>query len=60
LSRIKENITISVVMKLAIVVLAALGTISLWLSVILGDVGLALLVILNSIRITGVKSSSSQ
>jgi len=55
LNRIKENITISVVMKLAIVVLAARGTISLWLSVILGDVGLALLVILNSIRITGVK-----
>jgi Cd2+/Zn2+-exporting ATPase len=55
LRRIKENITISVVMKLAIVVLAALGTISLWASVILGDVGLALLVILNSIRITNVK-----
>jgi len=60
LSRIKENITISVVMKLAIVVLAARGTISLWLSVILGDVGLALLVILNSIRITGVKPASAQ
>jgi len=60
LSRIKENITISVVMKLAIVVLAAMGTISLWLSVILGDVGLALLVILNSIRITGVKPASAQ
>jgi Cd2+/Zn2+-exporting ATPase len=55
LSRIRENITISVVMKLAIVVLAALGTISLWASVILGDVGLALLVILNSIRITNLK-----
>ena len=60
LSRIKENITISVVMKLAIVVLAAFGTISLWLSVILGDVGLALLVILNSIRITGVKPADTQ
>ena len=60
LNRIKENITISVVMKLAIVVLAAMGTISLWLSVILGDVGLALLVILNSIRITGVKPASAQ
>jgi len=60
LSRIKENITISVVMKLAIVVLAARGTISLWLSVILGDVGLALLVILNSIRITWVKPSTAQ
>jgi Cd2+/Zn2+-exporting ATPase len=55
LSRIKENITISVVMKLAIVILAALGTISLWVSVILGDVGLALLVILNSVRITNIK-----
>ncbi len=55
LTRIKENITISVVMKLAIVILAALGTISLWVSVILGDVGLALLVILNSIRISSVK-----
>ncbi len=60
LSRIRENITISVVMKLVIVVLAALGTISLWASVILGDVGLALLVILNSIRITNVKPGSAQ
>ena len=55
LTRIKENITVSVVMKLAIVILAALGTISLWVSILLGDVGLALLVILNSIRISGVK-----
>ncbi len=55
LSRIKENIAISLGMKLVIVILAALGTISLWQSIILGDVGLALLVILNSIRISGVK-----
>jgi cation transport ATPase len=47
-------------MKLAIVILAALGTISLWVSVILGDVGLALLVILNSIRISSVKPHISQ
>jgi Cd2+/Zn2+-exporting ATPase len=60
MNRIRENITISVAMKLAIVILAALGTISLWISVILGDVGLALLVILNSIRITGVKLNSTQ
>ncbi|TFH19371.1 heavy metal translocating P-type ATPase [Candidatus Bathyarchaeota archaeon] len=58
LSRIRENITISVVMKLAIVILAAFGVISLWVSVVLGDVGLALLVILNSIRISGVKPIS--
>jgi Cd2+/Zn2+-exporting ATPase len=58
LSRIRENITISVVMKLAIVILAAFGVISLWVSVVLGDVGLALLVILNSLRISGVKPIS--
>jgi len=55
LSRIRENIAISLGMKLVIVILAALGTISLWQSIIMGDVGLALLVILNSIRISGVK-----
>ncbi|TRO51966.1 cation-translocating P-type ATPase [Candidatus Bathyarchaeota archaeon] len=55
LSRIRENITISLGMKGIIVVFAALGVISLWASVVLGDVGLALLVILNSIRISGVK-----
>ena len=60
LRRIRENITISVSVKLAIVILAALGTISLWLSVVLGDVGLALLVILNSIRISSVKPSTPQ
>ena len=55
LNRIRENIAISLGMKLIIVVLAAMGTISLWQSIIMGDVGLALLVILNSIRISGVK-----
>ena len=55
LIRIKENIGISLGMKLVIVVLAAMGTISLWQSIILGDVGLALLVILNSFRISNVK-----
>jgi len=55
LSRIRENITISLGMKGIIVVFAAFGVISLWASVVLGDVGLALLVILNSIRISGVK-----
>lgn len=59
LNRIKENIGVSLGMKLVIVVLAAIGTISLWQSVILGDMGLALLVILNSIRISNVKPSVS-
>jgi len=55
LKRIRENIAISLGMKLIIVLLAAMGTISLWQSIIMGDVGLSLLVILNSIRISGVK-----
>jgi Cd2+/Zn2+-exporting ATPase len=55
MTRIRENITISLFVKLAIVFLGALGTISLWMAVILGDVGLTLLVILNSIRISRVK-----
>ncbi len=60
LVRIKENISVSLGMKLVIVVLAAMGTISLWQSIILGDVGLALLVILNSIRISNIKPSIAQ
>ena len=55
LSRIRENISISIIVKLAIVVLGILGLITLWLAVVLGDVGLTLLVILNSIRITQMK-----
>ena len=55
LSRIRENISISVIVKLAIVILGIMGLITLWLAVVLGDVGLTLLVILNSIRITQLK-----
>jgi len=50
-SRVWENITVSLLMKLVIVSLAAAGLISLWASVVLGDVGLTLLVILNSSRL---------
>lgn len=60
LVRIKENITVSLGMKLVIVILAAMGWISLWQSIILGDVGLALLVILNSIRISNIKPRMPQ
>ena len=55
LNRIRENIAISLGAKLIIVILASMGTISLWQSIIMGDVGLALLVILNSVRISGLK-----
>ncbi len=54
-ARVKENIALSVLVKLAIVVLGALGSITLWMAVVLGDVGLTLLVIVNSIRISSIK-----
>jgi len=54
-SRVKENIALSVLVKLAIVIMGVLGSISLWMAVVLGDVGLTLLVIVNSIRISSIK-----
>jgi len=54
-ARVKENIALSVLVKLAIVIMGALGSITLWMAVILGDVGLTLLVIINSIRISRIK-----
>jgi Cd2+/Zn2+-exporting ATPase len=56
--RIKENISISIIIKIAIIILGILGLITLWLAVVLGDVGLTLLVILNSIRITQLNPRS--
>jgi Cd2+/Zn2+-exporting ATPase len=39
------------------VIMGALGSITLWMAVVLGDVGLTLLVIVNSIRISRIKSA---
>ena len=52
---IKENITEAIAVKLLCVVLAVLGIITLMMSVGFGDLGLTLLVILNSFRIGMVK-----
>ena len=52
---IKENITVAIGVKLLCVVLAILGIITLMMSVGVGDLGLTLLVILNSFRIGRVK-----
>ena len=52
---IKENITLAIAVKLLCVVLAVLGIITLMMSVGFGDLGLTLLVILNSFRIGMVK-----
>jgi Cd2+/Zn2+-exporting ATPase len=57
-ARVKENIALSVLVKLAIVVMGALGSITLWMAVVLGDAGLTLLVIVNSIRISSIKPAS--
>ena len=52
---IKQNITAAIAIKLLCVVLAILGIITLMMSVGFGDLGLTLLVILNSFRIGMVK-----
>lgn len=52
---IKQNISVAIAVKLLCVVLAILGVITLMMSVGFGDLGLTLLVILNSFRIGMVK-----
>ncbi len=53
---IKQNIVAAISVKLLFVVLAILGLITLMMSVGIGDLGLTLLVILNSFRIGFVKN----
>lgn len=52
---IKQNISIAIAVKLLCVVLAILGIITLMMSVGFGDLGLTMLVILNSFRIGMVR-----
>lgn len=52
---IKQNITLAIVVKALFVILAILGLITLMMSVGIGDLGLTLVVILNSFRIAMVK-----
>ena len=52
---IKQNISIAILVKLLCVVLAIMGIITLMMSVGFGDLGLTILVILNSFRIGMVK-----
>ncbi|WP_405285859.1 heavy metal translocating P-type ATPase [Methanobrevibacter sp.] len=55
MSIIKQNITFAIVIKLLCAILAIVGIITLMMSVGVGDLGLTLLVILNSFRIGMVK-----
>ncbi|WP_295723176.1 cation-translocating P-type ATPase [uncultured Methanobrevibacter sp.] len=52
---ITQNITFAITIKVLFVILATLGLITLMMSVGIGDLGLTLLVILNSFRISRVK-----
>lgn len=51
---VHENIAISIMIKVAIMILGATGLGSMWLAVF-GDTGLSLLAILNSLRATKIK-----
>ena len=46
---VKENIIFAIVIKVAILILSAFGLASIWLAVF-GDVGVALLCVLNALR----------
>ncbi len=56
MGRIRENITASILVKVAVAALALPGLVSLWMAVAIGDMGLSLAVILNSIRLGGIKA----
>lgn len=52
---IKQNVSISILIKTSFAVLAVLGMVTLWMAVAIGDMGLSLLVILNALRIANKK-----
>ncbi len=53
--RIRENITLSIVVKLGVALLALPGFVTLWVAVAVGDMGLSLAVILNALRLGRIK-----
>jgi len=57
MGRIKENIAASILVKLIVAILALPGWITLWIAVAVGDMGLSLAVILNSMRLGRIKAS---
>ena len=56
MGRIRENIAASILVKLAVAALAFPGLVSLWMAVAVGDMGLSLAVILNSLRLGRIKT----
>ncbi|HDZ84337.1 MAG TPA: cadmium-translocating P-type ATPase [Nitrospirae bacterium] len=55
---VKQNVSLSILIKGSLTILALLGLINLWVAVAVGDMGLSLAVILNSMRLTRVKARS--
>ncbi len=51
LSIVKQNVSLSIIVKGSFAIFAVLGFVSLWMAVAFGDMGLTLAVILNAIRI---------
>ena len=56
MGRIRENIAASIIVKLIVAALAFPGWVTLWMAVAIGDMGLSLAVILNSLRLGGIKA----
>jgi len=56
MGRIRENIVASIVVKLMVAALAFPGWVTLWMAVAIGDMGLSIAVILNSLRLGGIKA----
>jgi Cd2+/Zn2+-exporting ATPase len=54
---IKQNVVLSIGLKLILAVLAIFGLISLWIAIGIGDMGLSLLVISNALRLVQKESS---
>lgn len=57
MGRIRENIAASILIKAVVAALAFPGLVSLWLAVAVGDMGLSLAVILNSMRLSGIRAT---
>ncbi len=49
MATVKQNVSLSITIKLALVALAILGLVPLWVAILVGDIGLSLLVTLNAL-----------
>ena len=56
MSVVKQNVSLSIIVKASFAFFAVLGFVSLWMAVAFGDMGLTLVVILNALRIGNNKN----